>query len=67
MANSLTGAFVSNQPGIMGKSQNTLQLAAGMNGTREMWVVTSIKAFSLEGAPQRAAGFFTPMAYFQVR
>ena len=52
MANSLTGAFVSNQPGIMGKSQNTLQLAAGMRGKRGMAVATSIKAFSLEDTSQ---------------
>jgi hypothetical protein len=43
----------------MGKSQNTLKLAAGMNGKQVMGVETPIQAFSLEEAPQLAAGFFT--------
>jgi hypothetical protein len=43
----------------MGKSQNTLLLAAGMNGKRGMGVATPIMAYSLEDAPQLAAGFFT--------
>jgi hypothetical protein len=50
----------------MGKSQNTFQLAAGMNGKLGMGVATPILAFSLEDALQLTAGFFTkigPMGF----
>ena len=35
---------------IMGKSQKTLSLAAGMNGKQETGLATPIKAFPLEDA-----------------
>ncbi len=44
----------------MGKSQNTLLLAAWINGKRGMGGATPIKAFSLKDAPLLAVGFFTP-------
>jgi hypothetical protein len=44
---------------FMGKSQNTPQLAVGMNGKRGFAGCRHILAFSLEDAPQLAAGFFT--------
>jgi hypothetical protein len=43
----------------MGKSQNPAQLTAGMNGKRGFGGSRHILAFSLEDAPQLAAGFFT--------
>jgi hypothetical protein len=47
----------------MGKSQNTPQLAVGMNGKRGLEAAAPILAFSLEDAPQLAAGFFTCPKY----
>jgi hypothetical protein len=44
---------------VIGKSQNTPQLAVGMNGKRRFGGGRHILAFSLEDAPQQAAGFFT--------
>jgi hypothetical protein len=44
---------------IMGKSHNTLVLAARMMGKAGVWGWHSPKAFSSEDAPQQAAGFFT--------
>jgi hypothetical protein len=44
----------------MGKSRNTLQIAAWIHGKRGMGMATTLKAFSLEDAPLLAVGFFTP-------
>jgi hypothetical protein len=43
----------------MEKSQNTPRLAVGMNGKRGFGGYCHILEFSLEDAPQQAAGFFT--------
>ena len=42
----------------MGKSRNILKLVAWMSSKRGTGVAIPIKAFSLEGAPLLAAGFF---------
>ncbi len=44
---------------ITGDSQNTLKLAAGMNGKRGIGIAIPFMDFSLEDAFQLAAGSFT--------